>query len=231
MRKAGIYMILLCLLAGLARGQQADSLLLLQRYRQYGAWLKMQDSMTLNSPRNISMLHDMLQSIVEIDNQLLKLNPEALNRLQKEIPLYAQSRPKSAKHQNENQLLKQQLAALEKHNNRLTIVIIALGVVFILGMILLLNRINKLQRRKGRIQELHGKLQMQIEAYDEMNQSYEEALHEHEKLRAKIQSLEQQLASASDHIEDMGKALYKEKEERSEIEKELKRLLGELGEV
>ncbi|MCF8234020.1 MAG: hypothetical protein K9G67_01215 [Bacteroidales bacterium] len=224
-------MILLCLLAGLARGQQADSLLLLQRYRQYGAWLKMQDSMTLNSPQNLSMLHDMLQSIVEIDNQLLKLNPEALNRLQKEMPLYGQSSPKSEKHQNESQLLKQQLAALEKHNNRLTVVIIALGVAFILGMILLLNRINILQRKKGRIQELQEKLQVQIEAYDEMNQSYEESLQKHEKLLAKIRTLEQQLASASDHIEDMGKALYEEKEERSEIEKELKRLLGELGEV
>jgi len=231
MRKAGIYMVLLCLLAGLLRGQENDSLLMLQRYRQYGAWLKMQDTMTVNSPQNISMLHDMLQSIVEIDNELLKLDQATLWRLREEMPAY-DKRPKiSPTLQSENQQLKQRLTVLETHNNRLTTVIIVVAAVFILGMILLLNRINKLQRRKRRIQVLQGKLQTQIEAYDELNQSYEGALQEHEKLLDGIQTHEQQLTNASDHIEELGNALYKEKEERSEIEKELKRLLEELGEV
>lgn len=211
--------------------QVADSSNLNERNSIYSDYLTFKDTMTVNTWMNYRLLIQKLEEILELDNRIIfNTSP-----LKEQIIIL----------ENRNIELLDEINEVKKHNIALTndinnlrsrnsgyIVFIIVFALLVIGAIIFFvlkkNIYMKSLIRQKYLEKENSGLYTDREKFEKW---YEDEKRKSDDLEFELSDLESRFENAAAQLEELGKTLYKEKEERGKVEKELKRILGQLKDI
>ncbi len=211
--------------------QSQDTSYLEKRSGIYSDYLTFKDTMTVNTWMNYRLLIQKLEEILKMDNRIIyNTNPlkEQINVLEnKNFELLDEI---NAMYR-QNEILNDKLKNVKSRQNIYIILFIIFALLLIAVILFVLSKKNKFLKARLRLKYLEKENTGLLTDREKFEKWYDEERKKNNTIESELEDLETRFDQAADQLEELGKILYKEKDEREKVEKELKRILGQLKNV